>query len=174
MRHLPAFLDAIFPGLGHYVAGRRRRAALFAIPFLMLIALAVAVILFTPTIRLVAMALDPTVLAAFFGIQALILIWRLIAVASSLTDPALPRVGRRDAIPVVLIAMLLIVPQAYAGIATNVAREVTDEIVPLNPETAGAWLPPQAGDRGNSNDFDLPSPSARRRCRPRRRRPCRA
>jgi LCP family protein required for cell wall assembly len=109
--------------------------------------------------RLVAMALDPTVLAAFFGLQALILIWRLIAVASSLTDPTLPRIGRRDAIPIVLIAILLIAPQAYAGIATNVAREVTDEIVPLNPETAGAWHPPQAGDRGNSNDFDLPSAS---------------
>jgi LCP family protein required for cell wall assembly len=159
-RHLPAFLDAIFPGLGHFVAGRRRRAALFAIPVLVLLVFGIAIVAFTPTIRLVAMALDPTALAAFFALQALILIWRLIAVASSLTDPALPRIGRRDTIPIVLIALLVIAPQAYAGIATNVAREVTDEIVPLNPETVGAWRPPQAGDRGNSNDFDLPSPSA--------------
>jgi len=33
-RHLHAFLDAIFPGLGHLVAGRRRRAALFGLPVL--------------------------------------------------------------------------------------------------------------------------------------------
>ena len=33
-RHLHALLDAIFPGLGHLVAGRRRRAALFGLPVL--------------------------------------------------------------------------------------------------------------------------------------------
>jgi hypothetical protein len=55
-RHLHAFLDAILPGLGHLVAGRRARAALFGIPVIVLILLAGAIIVFTPTIRLVAMA----------------------------------------------------------------------------------------------------------------------
>ena len=40
-RLLPAFLDALLPGLGHFVAGRRRRAALFVAPILALVALAV-------------------------------------------------------------------------------------------------------------------------------------
>jgi polyisoprenyl-teichoic acid--peptidoglycan teichoic acid transferase len=158
-RHLPAFLDAIFPGLGHLVAGRRARAALFAIPVMVLLVLAVIVLAFTPTIRLIAMALDPAVLAAFFAIQALLLIWRLLAVASSLFDPTLPRIGRADALPIVLIVLVIVAPQAYAGIATNVAREATDAIVPFDPETTGAWAPPAAGDRGDSGAFDLPSPS---------------
>ena len=71
--------------------------------------------------------------------------------------PAADRSPRR--LPIALLAIVLIVPQAYAGIATNVAREVTDEIVPLVPETVGAWRPPQAGDRGESGAFDLPSAS---------------
>ena len=58
-----------------------------------------------------------------------------------------------------LIVILIVAPQAYAGIATNVAREATDVIVPTDPETTGAWAR-RAGDRGDSGAFDLPSPSA--------------
>lgn len=135
---------------------------MFGSPILGLVLVAVVLIAFTPTVRLVALVLDPVVLAAFFAIQALVLVWRLLAVASSLFEPTLPRLGRRDAIPVVLIAILLVAPQVYAGYVTNVAREVTDEIVPSEPITAGAWLPPPypVEPGPSSSDFDLPSASA--------------
>jgi hypothetical protein len=156
-RHLAPFLDAVFPGLGHLAAGRRRQAAVFGLPILLLVLVGIAIVILTPTIQLVALVLDPVALATFFLIQALILVWRLIAVATSLFDPRLPRVGRRDAIPVALIALVLIVPQALAGYATNVVREVTDEIIPTNPETVGAWQPPAYSGGPVSSDFDLPS-----------------
>ena len=143
-RYLPAFLDAVLPGLGHFVAGRRRSAAVFAIPVLALLLLFFLVLVFTPTIRLVAMAIDPAFLAALFALQTLLFGWRLIAVASSLFNPTLPRLSRRDAIPVALLVLVLVAPQAYAGIATNVAREVADTVVPITPTTSGAWAPPAA------------------------------
>ena len=59
-----------------------------------------------------------------------------------------------------LLAIVLVVPQAYAGIATNVAREVTDEIVPLEPETVGAWRPPPALPPADTDDLVMPSASA--------------
>jgi LCP family protein required for cell wall assembly len=161
-RHRAALLDAIFPGLGHAVSGRRRRGALLAAPVVALAALFAIVAAFTPAIRVFAIALDPTAVAAFFAIQALVLIWRLVAVASSLFDPRLPRMNRRDALPITLIAVVLIVPQAFAGYVTNVARETTDAIIPVVPETAGAWTPPTFPGGPLGRDFDFPSnePSA--------------
>ncbi len=101
IRYVSAFLDALFPGLGHLLAGRRQRAAMFALPFLGLLLIGIVIVVFTPTVRLVALALDPVALAAFFAIQAVILIWRLLAVGSSLFDPTLPRMNRRDFVPLV-------------------------------------------------------------------------
>ena len=159
IRHKAAFLDALFPGLGHAVSGRRRRAVVLAVPVLVLLLLGIVVFVTTPTIRLLALGLDPALLATFFGLQALILIWRLIAVASSLFDPRLPRMGRRDALPIAALAVLLIVPQALAGYATNVAREVSDEIIPVNPETVGAWNPKAYAEGPITGDFEAPSGS---------------
>ena len=156
-RHVSAFLDALFPGLGHLLAGRRRRAAFFGLPVVGLLLIAILIVVFAPTVRLVALALDPVALAAFFAIQALILIWRLLAVASSLFDPTLPKMNRRDLIPLVLIAIVVVVPQVYAGYATNVAREVTDQVVPNEPETVGAWQPNAYAQGPGSRDFDFPS-----------------
>ena len=63
------------------------------------------------------------------AVQAALLIWRLLAVGSSLWDPRLGRPGRRDALPIAaLLLVAVIVPQAYAGYATEVARETADEI----------------------------------------------
>ena len=158
-RFLPAFLDAVFPGLGHLLAGRRRRAAIFALPILGLLLVAILIVVLTPTVRLVALVVDPVVLASFFAIQALILVWRLLAVASSLFEPTMPSIKRRDVGPVVLIAIVLVAPQLYAGYVTNVAREITDEVVPNQPATVGAWLPPSYALEPGSRDFDLPSAS---------------
>jgi polyisoprenyl-teichoic acid--peptidoglycan teichoic acid transferase len=130
-----------------------------SLPILGLLLAAMLIVVFTPTVRLLALALDPVALAAFFAIQALILLWRLVAVASSLFNPTLPRLNRRDALPIVLIAIIIVAPQVYAGYVTNVAREVTDEVVPNEPDTVGAWLPPAYALEPGSSDFDLPSAS---------------
>src|SRR6185312_9687622 len=78
-RYVPALLDALFPGLGHLVAGRRRRAAIFGIP-----------------------------------------------------------------VVVAIMFLAVIAPQAYAGYATEVARETADEIFAQPSPTALAGPLPSA------------------------------
>ncbi len=127
-RYLPAFLDALIPGLGHLVVGRRRRALLFVSPLLVLVATALWMVATTSGPRLAASLLSEGVIWGLLAAQGLLLASRLIAVGSSLFDPTLPRPGRRDFLPIALVLAFVIAPQAYAGYATEVAREAADQI----------------------------------------------
>jgi LCP family protein required for cell wall assembly len=125
----PAVLDSLFPGLGHFAAGRRRWAALFALPILALILLAIVIVLTTSGPRLAATLLEPDVLWGLLGLQGALLLWRLVAVTTSLWAPQLPRPSRRELLPIgAILLVAVIAPQAYAGYATEVARESLDEI----------------------------------------------
>lgn len=162
-RHLHALLDSLFPGLGHLAAGRRRRAALFGLPTLALVVGLGAVLVLTPTSRLLGLALDPGTVVVLFGLQALLLVWRVAAAGSSLFDGRFPRLGRRDVLPVALLAVVLIVPQAFAGYATEVAREETDRVIPIAPTTTGAWRPSpsaQPSPSSSAGPSGSPGPSA--------------
>ncbi len=157
-RHLHALLDSLFPGLGHLVAGRRRRAALFGLPTLALIVGILAILVVVPTAGLIGIALDPATVVVVLGLQAFVLVWRLAAVGSSLLDGRFPRLGRGDALPVAILAIVLIAPAAFAGYATEVAREEADRVIPINPVTAGAWRPlPSSLPDPDPSDFELPS-----------------
>ncbi len=134
-RYVPAVLDALIPGLGHLVAGRRRRAILFVSPLLVGIVTGAWIVATTSAPRLAASLLSNEVIWGLLAAQGLLLASRLIAVGSSLFDPALPRPGRRDLLPMALLVMFVIAPQAYAGYATEVAREAADEIF-VGPATA--------------------------------------
>lgn len=127
-RYLPATLDAIVPGVGHLVAGRRRHALLFLSPVLLAMLVLLATLATTSAPRLLATLLDDGVLVGLLVVQALLLVWRLAAVGTSLTAPGLARPRRRDALPIVLLLVLVIAPQAFAGYATQVARQTADEI----------------------------------------------
>ncbi|MGH2475565.1 MAG: DUF6677 family protein, partial [Candidatus Limnocylindrales bacterium] len=104
-RFLPAALDAIIPGLGHLLAGRRRRAALFGLPIVGLILVGLVVLLTTSGPRLAASLLDPAILWGIIVLQVLLLVWRLLAVGSSLWDPRLARPGRREALPIAALLL---------------------------------------------------------------------
>ena len=156
-RHLHAFLDSLFPGLGHLVAGRRRRAALFGVPTLVTILVIVGGLVFIPTARLLGIALDPATVAVLFLLQALLLAWRAAAIGSSLFDRRFPRLGRRDALPIAVLVVLLIAPQAFAAYATEVAREAADQIIPIDPTTAGAWDPSASASAVPDPEVTLPS-----------------
>lgn len=127
-RYLPAFLDALVPGLGHLAVGRRYRALLFVSPLLLMVATAAWIIATTSAPRLAASLLSAEVIWGLLAAQALLLASRLIAVGSSLFDPALPRPGRQDLLPVAILLVFVITPQAFAGYATEVAREAADQI----------------------------------------------
>ncbi len=154
-RHLHAFLDALFPGLGHLLAGRRRLAALFGLPVIAVI-IGIVVALATSSMSdLLGLALNPaTILAIFIG-SGLLLVWRAVAVGSSLLDGRYPRLGRRDVLPIALLGVILIAPHAYAGYVTEVAREEADRVIPENPTTAGAWQPDASAlPEPDASDFD--------------------
>jgi LCP family protein required for cell wall assembly len=127
-RYPAAILDALIPGLGHLVVGRRARALLFVSPLLVMVIAAVWVLATTSGPRLAATLLSAEVIWGLLAAQALLLASRLIAVGSSLLDPALPRPDRRDLLPIALLLAFVIAPQAYAGYATEIAREAADRI----------------------------------------------
>ncbi|HEX2754730.1 MAG TPA: LCP family protein, partial [Candidatus Limnocylindrales bacterium] len=156
-RHLHAFLDSLLPGLGHLAAGRRRRAALFGIPTLVTIIVVVGGLLLIPTSRLLGIALDPATVVVLFGLQALLLVWRAAAIGSSLVDGRFPRLGRRDALPIALLAVVLVAPHGFAAYATEVAREATDQIIPIDPTTTGAWDPSASASAVPDPEVTLPS-----------------
>jgi LCP family protein required for cell wall assembly len=84
---------------------------------------------------------DEGVIVGLILLQLVLLVWRLLALGSSLTDPRLPRLRVRDALPVALLVLLTIAPQAYAGYATEVYKEETDRVFAGGNTTTGAWKP---------------------------------
>ena len=121
-RYVPAFLDALIPGTGHLLAGRRRRALVFLLPMVFIAATLVTLLLTTSTYRLVAEMAADEALVGLIVVQAFLLVWRLAAVGSSLFNPRLPRPGTRDSIPIAILVLVIIAPQVYAGAVTQAAR----------------------------------------------------
>lgn len=158
-RYAPAILDALIPGLGHLVAGRRLRALLFVAPLLVMVGTALLIVATTPPARLAASLLSAEVIWGLLAAQALLLASRLIAVGSSLFDPALPRPGRRDLLPTALLLAFVIAPQAFAGYATEVARETADAIF-VEPAQAAAQPSSEPAPDPSFLSTPPPSPSA--------------
>lgn len=75
-----------------------------------------------------AWLVDPAFIAAVLVGQAVLLVWRLVAVASIMRDRSFPQLARPDALAVALVVSLVVLPQAGLGYVTNVAREATTEI----------------------------------------------
>ncbi len=163
-RYVPVLLDAVVPGLGHLAAGRPARAAAFGLPMILLAGVLVGVIVSAGLVRLGSLALDDRVLLGLIGLQVGILLWRLAAMRSSLLDPHLPRLRGRDAIPVLLVALLAIGPQAYLAYATNVAREEVGAVFAPSTTGSGAWKPgpetPAPGSTVAPEAAATPSPAA--------------
>ncbi len=135
-RYGPAVLDALIPGLGHLASGRRGRGILLIAPILIGIAAVAWIVATTPGPRLVAELLASEVIWALLAVQVLLFAWRLVAVVSSLAHPGPPRLGRRDVLPMALVAVILVVPQVFAGYATEIARETADEVFVTPPPIA--------------------------------------
>ena len=122
-RYVPAVLDAVIPGTGHLLAGRRRLALVFVLPMVFIASALAVLLLTTSTYHLAAEMAADEALLALIVVQAFLLVWRLAAVGSSLFNPRLPRPGVRDSLPIVLLVLLMLAPQVYAGAVTQAARE---------------------------------------------------
>jgi LCP family protein required for cell wall assembly len=140
-RFLPALLTTFVPGLGHLVAGRTRLAAVFGLPLVLLVGLGAGLVAATTADELLGLLLDDRVLVFLLVLQGALLVWRLLALGSSLADPRLPRLRVRDAIPAIALVVLVAAPQVYAGYVTQAARESADVVFVQGPAAAGAWRP---------------------------------
>ncbi|HYC07115.1 MAG TPA: LCP family protein [Candidatus Binatia bacterium] len=156
-RYVPAILDAIVPGLGHLVAGRRRLAAIFGIPFLVVVLIGLVVFATTSTGRLAAEAVNS--FSLILGLQGLVLVWRLLAAGASLFAPGLPRLRAIDGIPIALLALFIVGPQGVLGYVTNEARIATDQIFVGDLQSPGAYIPNGTLPPKDPTDFEYASPS---------------
>jgi polyisoprenyl-teichoic acid--peptidoglycan teichoic acid transferase len=154
-RYLPVVLDLIVPGLGHLVAGRRKLAAIFGIPFLALVLVALIILATTPGGRLAAEAVN--VFWLLLGVQGVVLVWRLLAAGASLLAPGLPRLRVLDAVPVVVLIVLFAGPQVVLGYITNEARVQTDNIF-VGDSGSGSWSP-SGSVAPDPSDFATAPPS---------------
>ncbi len=155
-RYVPAILDAIVPGLGHLVAGRPRLAAIFGIPFLIFVLASLLIVATTSGGRLAAEAVNDVWL--LIGLQGLVLVWRVLAAGSSLLAPGLPRLRVLDALPIALLMLFLVGPQAVLGYVSNEARLAADEVFAGANVAPGAW-DPQGSIAPDPSDFATPDPS---------------
>jgi LCP family protein required for cell wall assembly len=151
VRYGSAFLSALLPGLGHVAVRRHRRAAFFLVPVLLPLAILLVWAASQPIVRTAAYLADPDVLGALLVVQVAILAWRLAAVVLVLADGRFPRLGRRDALPVLLLAAIVILPQAGMGYLTAVAQSAAAQVFQPATNAAGAPFPTFA---------DEPSPGA--------------
>lgn len=110
-RLFAAGLSAIVPGLGQAFNRRRRLTLLFLIPSL-LIGVVVGLVWATQTAtRIAAWAVAPAVLGALLTLNALVLVWRLLAVGQAFLDTRRHGpTGRLGVIGIAVIALLVLVP----------------------------------------------------------------
>ena len=106
-----AGLSAILPGLGQAFNRRQRLALLFLLPSVLLTLLAAIVWATQTPTRIAAWAVAPAVLGALLSLNAVLLVWRLIATGQAFLDTRRHGpTGRLGLIGVVLLALFVVVP----------------------------------------------------------------
>ncbi len=132
-------LNALFPGLGHLVAGRARWALVLAAPVLLLLGATIVVVLASSATSLGARLFDPAVLGALVALQIAILVWRLFALGAT----RMLGTFRATATTFVALAVSLLVvigPQLYlAGLTVDAQAAAAQVFQPV--AEGGAWVP---------------------------------
>ena len=106
-----AALSALIPGLGQLLNGRRRLAALFLIPSLILLALGALIVSSQSGPRLAAWIISPQVLGTLLALNVLVVAWRLVAVGQAFLDTGRTGPsGRLGIVGLVVIAILVVLP----------------------------------------------------------------
>jgi LCP family protein required for cell wall assembly len=106
-----AGLSAAMPGLGQLYNGRRRLAALFLIPSLILLLVGIVVLQTQSPARLAAWIAAPQILGVALALNVLVLVWRLVAAGQAFLDPVRQGpAGRLGIIGIVVIAIVVLIP----------------------------------------------------------------
>ena len=110
-----AGLSAVLPGLGQLFNGRRRLAAIFLVPSLILVLLGAFLFATQPTMQLAAKAAAPDALAALLTLNLILLLFRLLAVGQAFLDTRRPGpTGRTGVVGIAIILLLVVVPHVAA------------------------------------------------------------
>jgi len=106
-----AGLSAVLPGLGQLFNQRRRLAAMFLLPSIILVLLALAILRLQSPARLAAWIVAPEVLGTLLSLNMAILAWRLTSVGQAFLDTRRSGpTGRLGLVGIVVIALLVAVP----------------------------------------------------------------
>src|SRR5690349_17341958 len=126
-RHVVALLSSLWPGLGQLVLGARRAGWLLAAPPLILLGLIAAALATRDKVSLLALFLDPSVIAILLGAQVALLAWRLLAVGDAFRRGS-GAPAERGALLTAIALVFVIAPSAFAGYLTEVAREAATTV----------------------------------------------
>jgi LCP family protein required for cell wall assembly len=155
-RLVAAGLSALLPGLGQLFNGRRRLAAVFLVPSLILVAIGALLFATQPTIQLAAKATAPSVLAALLTLNLLLLIFRLLAMGQAFLDTRRPGpTGRLGVIGIAILTLLVVAPHVLAyrygtALGDTFSRVFHSQAVLAGGASPGPSSPgPGAGERVN-------------------------
>lgn len=106
-----ALLSFLWPGLGHGLAGSRRRALMFAVPMMLLLSAGVVVMIVQGKARSLGLLLQPGVLLPLIALNIAVLVYRLFAIVDAYRVaarrwPPIPEHGRA-AVGLVMLGLFL-------------------------------------------------------------------
>ncbi|HYM84744.1 MAG TPA: LCP family protein [Candidatus Dormibacteraeota bacterium] len=159
-RLLAAGLSALVPGLGQLANGRRRLALLFIVPTLVVAAAALAVVLQTPRMRLLASLIAPSTLDALLALNLVLFVWRLVAVGHAFVDRRPRGLPSRWGIGGLLVLALLVgSPHAAANFYGAAARSAFGQFfastTPTGSVSGGAPAPSEAPTPGRNERLNV-------------------
>ena len=149
-----AGLSAVLPGLGQAFNRRWLLAALFAVPSLVLLLLAILLVQLQSPARLVAWSVAPQVLGTLLALNVAVLVWRLIAVSQAFLEtgrqgPA----GRLGFVGLAFIALLVALPHLvvfrYGTILGETFARVFEDVGFADEGGVAAGPMPADGERIN-------------------------
>lgn len=153
---LAALLSFAFPGLGQAYAGRPRDAVLFAVPVLLLVVLAAALVSGAAGDR--NDVLSPEFLTAVLVVNVALLAWRIAAIVHAGLVPWTGTIGPRRQVAAVTVAMLLVVSvgmHAWIGSVVAQLEQTLSQVFAPEPDAA----PPDPGRPTPAAGEETPVPS---------------
>lgn len=128
-RILAAALSSVMPGLGQAYNRRLKPALWFAVPSLLVLLVVLLVFRVSTPAKIAATIITPSTLTAVMVLNALLLVWRLVAVGHAFTDARFRLAPARTGfVGLLLILVWVAVPHAVGGYYGHLANEAFGQI----------------------------------------------